>query len=67
MALKKILFSKVKYVFVKVRASELIRSSSFGTDYTLRFPRVEQVRDDKPVQDVMKLKEFNEISAVSIS
>lgn len=57
----------MKFVFVKVRASELIRSVGFGTDYTLRFPRVEQVREDKPIQDIMKLNEFNELSAVSIS
>ncbi|XP_026739179.1 DNA ligase 4-like isoform X1 [Trichoplusia ni] len=50
-------------IVLTVRASELIRSVGFGTDYTLRFPRVEQVREDKPIQDIMKLNEFNELSA----
>ncbi|XP_028161495.1 DNA ligase 4-like [Ostrinia furnacalis] len=44
---------------LQVRATELIQSVGFGTDYTLRFPRVVKIRDDKPVRDVMTLEEFN--------
>ncbi|XP_022821791.1 DNA ligase 4-like isoform X1 [Spodoptera litura] len=50
-------------VVLTVRASELVRASGFGTDYTLRFPRVTKIRDDKPVQDVMTLMEFQNLCA----
>uniref|UniRef100_A0A2H1VB16 DNA ligase 4 n=1 Tax=Spodoptera frugiperda TaxID=7108 RepID=A0A2H1VB16_SPOFR len=50
-------------VVLTVRASELVRTSGFGTDYTLRFPRVTKIRDDKPVQDVMTLMEFQNLCA----
>ncbi|CAH0695405.1 unnamed protein product [Spodoptera exigua] len=50
-------------VVLTVRASELVRASGFGSDYTLRFPRVTRVRDDKPVQDVMTLMEFQNLCA----
>ncbi|RVE54059.1 hypothetical protein evm_001182 [Chilo suppressalis] len=44
---------------LQVRATELIRSVSYGTQYTLRFPRVVRVRDDKPVGDVTTLQYFD--------
>ncbi|KAJ8736143.1 hypothetical protein PYW08_006799 [Mythimna loreyi] len=50
-------------VVLTVRASELIRSSAFGANYTLRFPRILKVRDDKPVQDVMTLQELEALCA----
>lgn len=49
-----------------MRATELIRSTDFGTSHTLRFPRVIKIREDKPVNDVMTLDEFDNLVAVSI-
>ncbi|XP_061708310.1 DNA ligase 4-like [Cydia pomonella] len=46
-------------IILQVRATELIRSTDFGTSHTLRFPRVTAVRDDKPAADAMPLAEFN--------
>lgn len=45
-------------VVLTVRATELIRSTDYGAGYTLRFPRVKRVRDDKPVRDIMTLDEL---------
>ncbi|XP_038207910.1 DNA ligase 4-like isoform X1 [Zerene cesonia] len=50
-------------VVLEVRATELVRSSSTGTEYTLRFPRVTKVRSDKPVDDVLTLQEFQRLVA----
>ncbi|XP_026470938.1 DNA ligase 4-like [Ctenocephalides felis] len=33
---------------LQVKATELIRTTAFKTNYTLRFPRVEKIRYDKP-------------------
>ncbi|XP_049877448.1 DNA ligase 4 isoform X2 [Pectinophora gossypiella] len=48
-------------IVLQVRATELIRSTDFGTPYTLRFPRVVAIRDDKPVKDCMTLNCFNRL------
>ncbi|CAK1540220.1 unnamed protein product [Leptosia nina] len=50
-------------IVLEVRATELVRSSSSGTDYTLRFPRVTKVRNDKPVNDILTLEEFQRLVA----
>ncbi|KAL3289951.1 hypothetical protein HHI36_023334 [Cryptolaemus montrouzieri] len=46
-----------------VRATELIRcrGDGFQTPYTLRFPRILNVRDDKPYRDCMSISELKEI------
>ncbi|CAG9795060.1 unnamed protein product [Diatraea saccharalis] len=49
---------------LQVRATELIRSVSYGTEYTLRFPRVERIRNDKPVDDVITLDYFDGLTPV---
>ncbi|KAL4716641.1 hypothetical protein ACJJTC_008276 [Scirpophaga incertulas] len=48
-----------KSIVLQVRATELIRTNRFGTDYTLRFPRIVRVREDKPTADIMTLSEFD--------
>ncbi|XP_047525298.1 DNA ligase 4 isoform X3 [Pieris napi] len=50
-------------IVLEVRATELVRSSSSGTEYTLRFPRVMKIRGDKPVLDVLTLEEFQKLVA----
>nr|XP_034831342.1 DNA ligase 4-like [Maniola hyperantus] len=65
-----LLFSKKKPDFwilpehsivLQVRATELVRSAEYGASYALRFPRVERIRDDKAVADVMTLQHFNQL------
>lgn len=48
----------------QVRATELIRTTdnSFKTPYTLRFPRVLKVRDDKPVDECLTINELMELT-----
>ncbi|XP_059051045.1 DNA ligase 4-like isoform X1 [Achroia grisella] len=46
-------------IVLEIRATELIRSVEYGTSHTLRFPRVTKLRDDKPVNDVITLEQFN--------
>lgn len=50
----------------QVRATELVRSAGYGTQYTLRFPRVMRLRSDKPVADAMTLQEFNKLVDVRL-
>lgn len=46
-----------------VRATELVRCSdeSFGTSYTIRFPRILKVRDDKSYEDCLSVNELLEL------
>ncbi|CAH1155934.1 unnamed protein product [Phaedon cochleariae] len=48
----------------QVRASELIRhtDNSFKTPFTLRFPRVLQIREDKPVDECLNINELLELT-----
>ncbi|XP_078034928.1 DNA ligase 4 isoform X2 [Augochlora pura] len=39
-------------IIVTVRASEMIRSNDYPTEYSLRFPRVTKIRTDKPWYNV---------------
>ncbi|KAL0278848.1 UNVERIFIED_CONTAM: hypothetical protein PYX00_000538 [Menopon gallinae] len=47
-----------KSFILQVKASEIMPSDSFKTGYTLRFPRVEQVRYDKSWTECLTLSEF---------
>ncbi|KAM3967874.1 LOW QUALITY PROTEIN: uncharacterized protein ACR2FA_011420 [Aphomia sociella] len=49
-------------IVLEIRATELIRSTDYGTSHTLRFPRLVRIRDDKPVKDVITLEEFNALT-----
>lgn len=44
------------------KASELVKSSDFMTKFTLRFPRVVEIRKDKIWTESCSLNEFNNIS-----
>lgn len=48
-------------VVLQIKASELVRSSNFRTGITLRFPRVVDIRYDKPWQDVLSYAELCEL------
>ncbi|XP_042871458.1 DNA ligase 4-like [Penaeus japonicus] len=50
-----------KSCIVQVRAAEIIKSDVYKTGVTLRFPRVEKVRYDKPWYDTLTTKELDSL------
>ncbi|KAG8188782.1 hypothetical protein JTE90_009176 [Oedothorax gibbosus] len=50
-----------KSVIVQVKATEINLSKSFATNCTLRFPRVEKIRYDKPWHDCMNMTELEDL------
>ncbi|KAG4073170.1 hypothetical protein HA402_002559 [Bradysia odoriphaga] len=48
-------------IIFEVRASELVSSTSYGTPYTLRFPRIESLRTDKSWYDCCQLEEYESV------
>lgn len=50
-----------KSVVLTIRSAELLPSNSMGFSHTLRFPRVEKIRQDKPVEDCLSTTEFLQI------
>lgn len=49
---------------VQVKATEIIEGIPFYTKYTLRFPRVTKIRDDKGPEDCLTLSEFHNMRSV---
>lgn len=49
----------------QIRATELIKNTdgSFKTSYTLRFPRILEIRDDKPVDECLTINELLELTS----
>ncbi|KAL9692558.1 hypothetical protein quinque_015737 [Culex quinquefasciatus] len=45
-------------IVLQLKGSELVRSSSFATSYTIRFPRITAIRSDKDFKDVCTSDEF---------
>jgi DNA ligase 4 len=52
-------------IILTIKASELVKSSTSRTESTLRFPRVTNIRSDKPWNECMTLEEFNQMCDVS--
>ncbi|XP_008556611.2 DNA ligase 4 [Microplitis demolitor] len=50
-----------KSLVLQIRATELIRCDTQPTGYTLRFPRVKLIRDDKPWYDACTITEFKSL------
>lgn len=48
-------------MILEVKGSELVKSTSYGTQYTLRFPRVVSIRNDKPWHECCQLDEFERL------
>lgn len=48
----------------QVKATEIMTSHTFKSKITLRFPRIERVRYDKPWHDCLTVKEFEFIIKV---
>uniref|UniRef100_A0A183J4E8 BRCT domain-containing protein n=1 Tax=Soboliphyme baturini TaxID=241478 RepID=A0A183J4E8_9BILA len=49
---------------LQIRATEIVPSGAFGIGYTLRFPRVVKVREDKAWSDCMTVEEFLNLKEV---
>ncbi|XP_028810741.1 DNA ligase 4 isoform X2 [Denticeps clupeoides] len=47
-------------VIVQVKAAEIVGSDMYHTDCTLRFPRIERIREDKQWHQCMTLAELNQ-------
>ncbi|XP_077285241.1 DNA ligase 4 isoform X1 [Arctopsyche grandis] len=54
-----------KSFILQVKASELVKTNAFKTEYTVRFPRVEKIRYDKPWYDCLTLGEFSTLTESS--
>ncbi|XP_059173254.1 DNA ligase 4-like [Physella acuta] len=54
-----------KSKILQVKASEIIDSDRFKTGCTLRFPRVEKIRDDKPWDQCMTTKDIQDLKEKS--
>lgn len=54
----------LKFIIVQVKATEIMKSHTLKSKMTLRFPRVEKVRYDKPWYDGMTVGEFESIIKV---
>ncbi|XP_063067666.1 DNA ligase 4 [Engraulis encrasicolus] len=49
-----------KSVIIQVKAAEIVTSDMYKTNCTLRFPRIERIRDDKEWHQCMTLNELNQ-------
>jgi ATP dependent DNA ligase C terminal region len=62
------LFIRPEDSFVlQIKCGEIVVSDAFLAGYTCRFPRVQRIREDKPVDQVMTLAEFFELRDRGIS
>ena len=49
----------------QIKAAEIIASDQYKTGCTLRFPRVEKIRTDKPWHDCMTTAQLEDLRQVS--
>lgn len=56
-----VIISPKKSVILQINAAEVIASDVYHTGCTLRFPRVEQIRTDKSLDDCMTTKDLETI------
>lgn len=57
---------KLYFLAIQVRAAEVVKSEMYKTGVTLRFPRVEKVRYDKPWYDTLTTKELDSLVKVNL-
>nr|XP_045601538.1 DNA ligase 4-like [Procambarus clarkii]XP_045601539.1 DNA ligase 4-like [Procambarus clarkii] len=55
----------VKSYVVQVRAAEIVKSELYKTEVTLRFPRVDKVRYDKPWYDTLTTTELDQLLKIA--
>ncbi|KAM5288996.1 DNA ligase 4 [Ctenodactylus gundi] len=48
-------------VIVQIKAAEIVPSDIYKTSYTLRFPRIEKIRDDKEWHECMTLDDLEQL------
>jgi ATP-dependent DNA ligase len=48
-------------IVVTIKCAEIVPSAAFSAGYTCRFPRIVDIRYDKPVADILSLSELREI------
>lgn len=58
-------FTSKGFFLSKVKAAEIVSSGRFKTGYTLRFPRVEKIREDKPWFECMTTEDLDDLRQVS--
>ena len=46
---------------LEIKAAELVRSSQYLAQFTLRFPRIVKTRDDKDFRSAMQANEFAQL------
>ena len=49
-----------------MKAAEIVSSGRFKTGYTLRFPRVEKIREDKSWFECMTTEDLNDLRQVCL-
>lgn len=54
-------------IILEIKASELIQTNSYRTNYEFRFPRIISIRSDKSCFECCTLEEFNELCGVRVS
>ena len=54
----------LQVLLLQVKATEIVDSEQYATRCTLRFPRVERIRDDKPWYDCLNYEQLNEMRQV---
>ena len=52
-------------MIIQIRAAEIVSSDKYKCGCTLRFPRVEKVREDKEWYDCMTVDELEQLKMVS--
>lgn len=52
-------------IILEIKAAELVKTDTYRTNYTFRFPRITQVRSDKQWFDCCTLEEFDAFCTVS--
>lgn len=52
-------------IILEIKAAELVKTSTYGTDYTFRFPRITNIRSDKQWFDCCTLEELEGFCTVS--
>ncbi|XP_030057178.1 DNA ligase 4 isoform X2 [Microcaecilia unicolor] len=48
-------------VVIQIKAAEIVPSNMYKTSCTLRFPRIEKIREDKEWYECMTMKDLNEL------
>lgn len=51
-------------LILTLRATEIVKTNNYPTGYTLRFPRIVQIREDKPWDSVCTVAELKSLIKV---